>query len=45
MESKIPLGRLATVSDVAAAAVFLASEDASYFTGQSINVSGGVIMD
>ena len=45
MESKVPLGRLATVSDVSAAAVFLASADASYFTGQSINVSGGVIMD
>ena len=45
MESKIPLGRLATESDVSAAAVFLASDDASYLTGQSINVSGGVIMD
>ena len=45
MESKIPLGRLATESDVSAAAVFLASEDSSYLTGQSINVSGGIIMN
>jgi len=45
LESKIPLGRLATVRDVAAAAVYLASEDASYLTGQSINVSGGIVMD
>ncbi len=45
LEGKVPLGRLATVSDVSAAAIFLAGEDASYLTGQSINVSGGVIMD
>lgn len=45
MESKIPLGRLTQKSDVTAAAVFLASDDASFITGQSINVSGGVIMN
>lgn len=45
MESKIPLGRLTLGSDVSATAVFLASGDASYITGQSINVSGGVIMN
>ncbi len=44
MESKIPLGRLATESDVSAAAVFLAGDGASYLTGQSINISGGTIM-
>lgn len=43
-ESKIPLGRLCTEKDVAATAVFLATEEASYITGQSINLSGGVIM-
>ena len=45
MKSKIPLGRLTLESDVSAAAVFLAGGDASYITGQSINISGGVIMN
>ena len=43
-EGKIPLGRLCTEKDVADMAVFLASDKASYITGQSINISGGVIM-
>lgn len=43
-ESKIPMGRLCHSEDVAEAAVFLASEDASFITGQAINVSGGSIM-
>jgi len=38
-----PLGRLADPSDVASMALFLASEDASYCTGQAMNVSGGMI--
>lgn len=37
-----PMGRLATVEDVAAAALFLLSDDASFVTGQDIRVSGGV---
>ncbi|NIA07417.1 MAG: glucose 1-dehydrogenase [Actinobacteria bacterium] len=45
MEGKIPLGRLCTPQDVAKAAVFLASDDASYITGQAINISGGSIME
>jgi len=45
LESRIPLGRLCTPEDVARAAVYLASDDASYITGQSLNVSGGTIMD
>ena len=45
MESKIPLGRLCEPEDVARAAVFLASDEASYITGQAINISGGVIMN
>lgn len=44
LESKIPLGRLCTPEDVAAVAVFLASDDAAYMTGQSVNVSGGTVM-
>ena len=42
--SKIPLGKLATPEDVAKVAVFLASADSDYLTGQAINVSGGVIL-
>lgn len=44
LESKIPLGRLCTPEDVAQAAVFLASDEASYLTGQAINLSGGTLM-
>jgi NAD(P)-dependent dehydrogenase (short-subunit alcohol dehydrogenase family) len=44
MASRIPLGRLCTPEDVARTIVFLASDDAAYITGQSINVSGGTVM-
>jgi NAD(P)-dependent dehydrogenase (short-subunit alcohol dehydrogenase family) len=39
-----PLGRCAEAADVAAMALFLASDDAAYCTGQAFNVSGGMIM-
>ena len=39
----IPAGRFATPAEVAAAAVFLAGEQAAYITGQTIVVDGGVI--
>ena len=38
---EIPLGRIANPKEVAEAALFLASERASYITGEVINVSGG----
>lgn len=38
---KIPLGRLGTPEDVAAGVVFLASDEASWITGCSLNCSGG----
>jgi NAD(P)-dependent dehydrogenase (short-subunit alcohol dehydrogenase family) len=42
--AKSPLGRLATPEDVAAMALFLASADGDYCTGQAMNVTGGMIM-
>ena len=42
---KIPLGRSATPEDVAKAALFLASSDSDYLTGQAINVSGGLVLE
>ncbi|HVW57252.1 MAG TPA: SDR family oxidoreductase [Rhizobiaceae bacterium] len=40
----IPAGRAGTGEDVAGLVAFLASDDASYITGQTINVDGGLIM-
>jgi NAD(P)-dependent dehydrogenase (short-subunit alcohol dehydrogenase family) len=44
LASKVPVGRLCTPEDVAETAVFLASDAASYITGQAINISGGSVM-
>lgn len=43
--TQIPLNRVGTPEDVAALAIFLASSDSNYITGQSINVCGGLVMD
>ena len=45
MVAKIPLGRLETTEDVAGAVSFLCSSDATYITGQSLNVCGGMEMN
>jgi 3-oxoacyl-[acyl-carrier protein] reductase len=44
MESSIPLKRLGTVADIGNAALFLATDEAGYITGQTIVVDGGQIL-
>jgi 3-oxoacyl-[acyl-carrier protein] reductase len=41
---KIPAGRMGAPEDIAAAALFLASEEANYVTGQTLHVNGGMAM-
>ena len=41
MKNRIPMRRHCTVDDVSALVAFLASDEASYITGESLNVSGG----
>jgi 3-oxoacyl-[acyl-carrier protein] reductase len=42
--ARVPVGQLGTAADVAAATVFLASTEASYITGQTLHVNGGMAM-
>jgi len=44
MLTDIPLGRMGEAEDVANAVLFLASDQASYITGQVVNVDGGMVM-
>ena len=42
--SEIPLARLAEPAEIAGTVLFLASADAGYITGQTINYTGGLVM-
>jgi 3-oxoacyl-[acyl-carrier protein] reductase len=42
--SRIPLGRMGSAQDVAAAVTYLASEEAAWVTGTTIHVNGGMLM-
>ncbi len=42
--ARVPAGRLGRAAEIAAAAVYLASEEAAYVTGQTLHVNGGMAM-
>jgi 3-oxoacyl-[acyl-carrier protein] reductase len=42
--ARVPAGRLGSGADVAAAAVYLASDEAAYITGQTLHINGGMAM-
>ena len=44
IRATIPMGRFGAAADIAAAAVFLASTEAGYVTGQTLHVNGGMVM-
>jgi 3-oxoacyl-[acyl-carrier protein] reductase len=41
---RVPAGRLGTAAEIAAAVVFLASDEAAYVTGQTVHINGGMAM-
>jgi 3-oxoacyl-[acyl-carrier protein] reductase len=44
LRERIPLARLGSVADIAAAVVFLVSDAGGYITGETLNVNGGMLM-
>ena len=44
IDAQIPAGRMGTADEIAAAAVYLASAEAAYVTGQTLHVNGGMAM-
>ncbi len=45
MDRKVPMGRIGEPEEVAAAAIFLCSDEASYITGHALPVDGGIVAD
>jgi NAD(P)-dependent dehydrogenase (short-subunit alcohol dehydrogenase family) len=45
MDQKVPMGRIGEPEEVAAAAIFLLSDEASYITGHALPVDGGIVAD
>jgi meso-butanediol dehydrogenase/(S,S)-butanediol dehydrogenase/diacetyl reductase len=45
MSSQVPLGRPSVPDDISGLAVFMASADANYMTGQAVNIDGGISFD
>ena len=43
LSESIPIGRLGTPDDLAPAAIFLASDEAGYITGQTLIIDGGMV--
>jgi 3-oxoacyl-[acyl-carrier protein] reductase len=44
MKARTPLGRLGDPRDIANAYLFLASEEASFITGETLRVDGGIVV-
>ena len=42
--NRIPLGKLGSPNDIANAVAFLASDNASYITGETLHINGGMLM-
>ena len=45
LRALIPVGRMGEAADVARAALFLASRDAGFVTGEVLDVNGGMLCD
>ncbi|MDG1235686.1 MAG: SDR family oxidoreductase, partial [Amylibacter sp.] len=44
MLGAIPLGRMGAVDEIASAVAYLATDEASYITGETLHVNGGMVM-
>jgi len=44
IDTKVPVGRMGTPDEIAAGALYLASDEAAYVTGHTLNISGGIAM-